>query len=322
MFGETAAGVQGRDLCAISLVYPDFCLEEGNHNIGRTITAPPETVRPKLPLLHLPIRSASRFKYKMVNASRLLDSKHSAEAEEGHHVETILRRLEAEQAAPDLLTSLVQTYGLKEGEAAGSAHQPSAKAPGEEALRMVKRQLPAYVREAPAHGGEARSLKETLERDAQTPWERALFGAGAPVTAEINGAEIVIRCQPRTGRGHAFYGRYSGLAPAKEGEPAGLSVKVLTDTIAAALGDLPLKPESDWTGLHPALFALFSLLRPRRYVGLGVHSGASIFAACQASENLDLETQCVAVDAWIDDGVVFEQFRRQLEEKFRTQKSA
>ncbi len=75
---------------------------------------------------------------------------------------------------------------------------------------------------------------------------------------------------------------------------------------------------SDWTELHPALFALFSLLRPRRYVGLGVHEGSSFFAACQASKNLGLTTQCVAVDPWIDAESVFEQFRRQVEDKYQT----
>ena len=73
------------------------------------------------------------------------------------------------------------------------------------------------------------------------------------------------------------------------------------------------------------MFALFSLLRPRRYVGLGVHEGGSFFAACQASENLELATQCVAVDAWIDAEntfrapPTFERFRSQLQDKYPAQ---
>ena len=70
-----------------ALVHPDFSIEEGNHNVSRTFDGGPQTVRPAFPLLHLPIRSAARLKYKMINAQRLLDSKHNTGSDEGHHIQ-------------------------------------------------------------------------------------------------------------------------------------------------------------------------------------------------------------------------------------------
>ena len=53
--------------------------------------------------------------------------------------------------------------------------------------------------------------------------------------------------------------------------------------------------------INQFIFALFSLLRPRRYVEIGTHWGMSFFAACQAADQLRIGTQCIAVDGWIGD---------------------
>ena len=202
---------------------------------------------------------------------------------------------------------------------------PSAKAPATQTPALVERQLPTFLVGAPSPAGPARSLKETLERDVQTQWEHARFGGGAPVGAEIAGSDIAIRCLPLDGEGHAIRDRYAALGADEAGAPERADLKVLTDAIAAAFGEAPSNEKSHWTGLHPALFALFSLLRPRRYVGLGVREGGSFFAACQASENLQLATQCVAVDPWIDAEntfrapPTFERFRSQLQDKYPAQ---
>ena len=217
------------------------------------------------------------------------------------------------------MTSLALAYGLKEDKAPAASAWPTSKAATTEAPTVVQRPLPAYLRAESTLAGSARSLKETLERDAQTHWEAPRFGAGSPVGAEIKGAEIAIRCLPIDGRGNAFYGRYSTLGPVEASESARLDLGILTDTIAAAFGDFPVSGKTDWAGLHPVLLALFSLLRPRRCVVLGIDTGESFFAACEASENFNLTTQCVAVDAWIGEENAFERFRRKLEHSFRNQ---
>jgi hypothetical protein len=91
--------------------------------------------------------------------------------------------------------------------------------------------------------------------------------------------------------------------------PAAWPVKCLTPTA--------------WGGHIPFMFCLFAALRPRRYVELGSHFGASFFAACQAAQRTAPASQCIAVDLWTGDEhageydeSVFEEFTYQLDRHF------
>jgi hypothetical protein len=71
------------------------------------------------------------------------------------------------------------------------------------------------------------------------------------------------------------------------------------------------------------MFALMRILRPSVYVELGVHNGASFFAACQAVVQEGLKTHCVAVDHWggdphagIFDDAVFTAFDKILSSSY------
>jgi hypothetical protein len=265
-----------------ALINPDFCIEEGNHNVSKTLDGRPEKERLAFSILHLPVRSAARLNYKTINAARLLDSKHNTGSNEGHHVATILQRLEDNEATPALLDSIALTYALRNEIGKDFVPTKGVKKSSEARPSLGKRRLPLLGRDERLRLVEARSLKETLERDAELQWEHVRFAPGAPVCAELRGSDLRIRCLPKDGRGHAFYGRYSALGSDASNSPSELNVKVLTDAVAAAFGDGSANARSNGSGLNPALFALFSVLRPRRYVGLGIHSGTSFFAACQA----------------------------------------
>ena len=309
-----------------ALIYPDFSLEEGNHNVSKSINGPPEKARAAFSILHLPVRSAARLKYKLINASRLLDSKHNTGDEEGHHVRTILQRLEEEAATPTLLNAIVATYSLKEDLAQDASAQNGSKkfAPPEPAV--ARRRLPFFARDAQAAPGQIKTLRETLELDSELNWRRPRFASGALVCAELQGSELRIRCLPITGQGNGFYGRYPALPDEESQSPRDLTVKVLTDAITAAWSDVELTPVSDWSGLAPVLFALFSVLRPRRFVELGFDQGTSFFAACQAAEQLAPVTQCIGVDSCIrrpqsgtDIDPAYGKFLSQLQSRFPTQ---
>jgi Methyltransferase domain len=56
-----------------------------------------------------------------------------------------------------------------------------------------------------------------------------------------------------------------------------------------------------WSGHIPFLFALFRLTRPRSFVELGVHLGASLIAACSATRLYGTSTLCFGVDTWNGD---------------------
>jgi hypothetical protein len=76
---------------------------------------------------------------------------------------------------------------------------------------------------------------------------------------------------------------------------------MLTDAAAISCMRPKRCTSSGWCRLVPVLFSLFSFVRPRRYVELGVHSGMSFFSACQASEHLELDADCIGIDSWLGD---------------------
>lgn len=60
-------------------------------------------------------------------------------------------------------------------------------------------------------------------------------------------------------------------------------------------------PRSAWIGHEQFMDWLFQVRRPTRFVELGVHSGWSYFAACNAVRRYKLKTQCIGVDTFKGD---------------------
>ncbi len=105
------------------------------------------------------------------------------------------------------------------------------------------------------------------------------------------------------------------------GVPSPLSFDDILSALQSIFSDIRHPVRSAWGEHIPFLFGLMTLLRPRRYVELGVHTGGSFFAACQAVRSFQTNTKCVAVDNWIGedhaglhDAGLFEEFRATLEE--------
>ena len=80
---------------------------------------------------------------------------------------------------------------------------------------------------------------------------------------------------------------------------------------------------SAWVEHIPFAFWMIEAHRPRTFVELGTHQGASYFAFCQAVERLGLDTHCYAVDTWKGDehagfynGKVFEKVRAHNEAQY------
>lgn len=69
--------------------------------------------------------------------------------------------------------------------------------------------------------------------------------------------------------------------------PAATPIKALTPTA--------------WGGHIPFMFCLMNFMKPRKYVELGTHYGASFFAACQAIEDFKINCLPVAIDLWLGD---------------------
>ena len=60
-------------------------------------------------------------------------------------------------------------------------------------------------------------------------------------------------------------------------------------------------PRSAWIGHEQFMDWLVSTRRPDRFVELGVHSGWSFFAACNAVKRNGLKTKCIGIDTFKGD---------------------
>ena len=59
-----------------------------------------------------------------------------------------------------------------------------------------------------------------------------------------------------------------------------------------------VKPESAWIEHIPFAFFLVDILKPEILVELGVHTGNSYNAFCQAVKTLQTKTSCYGIDTW------------------------
>ncbi|WP_432288741.1 methyltransferase domain-containing protein (plasmid) [Aminobacter sp. BA135] len=65
--------------------------------------------------------------------------------------------------------------------------------------------------------------------------------------------------------------------------------------------DLEVIVPTAWSGHKPFLFTLMEATKPRRYVELGTHNGASFFAACQHYKSNGNYGEAIAIDLWEGD---------------------
>ena len=306
---------------AVSSLYfyshPDAFIDEGNHTIRPNKNGPVAPQHFGMPLLHVPVRSRERLKYKLRSSLRLLGSKHNTKTGEGSHVSAILDAIEGGHASKEYLNGIAADYGQSYQE---------LEAIDTEKLDWPKKLLPRYLAMTQGAHPQALSLGATLAADARVEWRDLGYVKDSPVTAALDRDELRIVAQPISGRSQPRYGRFPALPPTTENashlDPNSLP-KLLADALAVSLLPIKFATFSAWSRLIPVLFALFPLVRPRRYVELGVHNGMSFFAACQVSEHLETNTECIAIDSWIGDphasfhsSTVFDEFKLNLTKNY------
>jgi hypothetical protein len=298
---------------------PHYFVHEGNHFVSPAPNADPISDRPGLPLLHVPIRSIDQFKYKIGVARRLTQAKHNRGQGEGFHVCELDELLSVGSVEPAELNFMAANYG--------EPFEDKRTLDPTESGWPVRR-LPAYVAEAarspPLWEGQFANLSETLLADALTVWDQTEFVKDSLVAAVIDGERIRIVPQPVMGSGRFRVGRFQALGPAMVTDRP--LVEPLIDVVGVSGVRVKTFAFSAWSELIPVMYALFVVLKPRRFVELGVRNGMSFFAACQVAERLGLETECVGIDSWIGDehagfhsSKVFGDFRAYLQENYPRQ---
>ncbi|MGG5821417.1 class I SAM-dependent methyltransferase [Falsiroseomonas sp. HW251] len=271
---------------------PDYHVQEGNHAVAISPGGPDVYGQPGLPLLHLPVRSLDRLKYRIGSSLRLVRAKHNRKPGEGSHVDSLDELLGRGAIGAPELRFMAASYGQ-------SVEHTDALDP--EALGWPVRRLPAFCRE-PVPGEDAvgvAGLSETLRADAAIVWDRDEFARDSGVAALIDGNRIRIVPQALAGSGTPRNAPFAALPPATV--PESFGEDWLTEVVAATCTPMKAWAFSAWTELVPVMYALFALLKPRRYAELGVHNGMSFFAACQIAEKLGVPAECVAVDSWVGD---------------------
>lgn len=297
----------------------DFYIHEGNHEVSTSYGMLPEKVIYHLSILHLPIRSLDRLRYKILNAWQTLITKENRLPKEGDHVMMIKNMLDESEIDESQLNYLCAYYG--DFEETIKSILPSK-------LSWPEIKIPHLIKKKHSiKNTHKKNLKNTQLSDKNSKWQKISFSKGDIAAACINyDSELKIIPHPTYGSGKLHTVGFEKLKKLNPLFPKHLDEALITKIIETSFLDIDEIPFSAWSELVPALFSLFVLLKPRRYVELGSHYGMSFFAACQVSEHLNLNTQCVAVDSWIGDehasfhsDHVFQGFIETLKKKYPNQ---
>jgi hypothetical protein len=297
---------------------PGFVIGNGNHRVSASAVAQPERPpTPGLALLHVPVRSPERTRYKAENAISLQANKHNQNEGEGSHHAMILELLSLRGVGDHILNAVAADYGCDTY--FGEELDP-------EELGWPRKGLPFSDGKSKVPSLDAFSLAEVLRRESRPLWQTAGFVKDSPVKAIIDAADIRLVPQVVSGRGEYRDSPFQSLPAIAHELPTDFGPSDIVECITASLMPPQCLTFSAWSRLSPVLFCLFALVRPRRYVELGVHNGMSFFAACQASEAVGTQTECVAVDSWLGDAhasfhspSVFADFKTNLKDDYPDQ---
>ena len=253
----------------------------GGHGILATEHGLPLDATPAgFSLIHLPIRSRSQFLRKL-----------KPDGPRGRtHPEA--PQISAEQKITDaLLNAAAATCGA-EGAAPDPLDHEALLARGFTLTRPAIARRPVALPELPS--------QPVQETDAATtgPDTRRDLPPDDRIGRLVT-SDGVIRRAGDDG-GHAF----PALLPEPEADrapPATSDSRFLADFLEPSYWPIETLTPSAWSGHIPFLFAVAALERPRRFVELGTHYGASFLAFCQTVRRLEFDCQPVAIDTWAGD---------------------
>ena len=279
-----------------------FWIDQGNHAIlggrdGEALHAAPAG----FDLIHLPVRSETQLSLKL-NQGVLSYLQLGRERRKplGSHWFAILEELKDKRLTPELLNGVATNYGEKLPLKPVSAEELLAKDATIRPLRIALENINAPK-------AEPRKIAELLFKIGGG-YAEAEPSRTAPTKLEFRENNEI--------HGIADATPYKTLPASEPEQPAEQSdLRFLADFLRPSFWEYADLTFTAWSGHLPFMFSIVTLLRPRRYVELGSHFGASFFAFCQAAKRAELGAQAVAIDCWEGDehtgeydATVFEQF--------------
>ena len=293
--------------------HPDYVVEPGSHNVRSNTVAKPETTQLGIPLMHIPVRSVERLQYKASNALEVARNKHNQRSGDSSHHQPILDAIAAKTIDTELMNGIAHDYGSNE------PIKPCQ--PADLGWPKLTLTVPEHNHCSPT---KFRLSATDLRRvDQKKLWKWIELPPGATVCATLQADEVALLPQTLRGDGANGPSFFEPLEANNLERTGSLTTDTVVSALEASLMAPPIPVFSAWTDLVPVLAALFVIARPRRYVDLGVHNGMSFFSACQASHELRLDCECIAIDSWegdahagFHDSTVFDQFTANLETAF------
>ncbi|MEM7790844.1 MAG: class I SAM-dependent methyltransferase [Verrucomicrobiota bacterium] len=287
-----------------------FVVDQGYHSISSDVAL--NQVISELPILHIPIQSKSQAMFKFAQGSnRLILEKGLLKKKLGYHWVNIAEELATTNPTATYLTSLAVNYpSAPKGEVSDELDELEfdfryVSSPYFEDGTYVAAQTRGLIMRnssAPISGGftviNERGDKILSEKDTGRQFDGGRPGsqslASEVTISEINNSAGVDLELLADGQ-QAVFGHHDGI-------PDIHGVHQLYRLFFEPLFSLPTKvPTTAWVGHIPFMFTLFKTLRPRTYVELGVHNGASFIAACTAAAQYQTGTKLFGVDSWEGD---------------------
>jgi hypothetical protein len=278
-----------------------YWIEQGNHAIARWQGGPLlQHTDANFPIWHIPVRSADQLSLKLnQGVMSYLSIGATRERVEGLHWFTLLNEIGGADLSKDILNSVIHFYGQQSQKVSPTSdnqllQQGYTRAPisiaREPIGERVKRPRSIGSLFFKVNGGFASRL------DADThPQDRV------PTTKlEITRRNVIRRAKDDSGH------KFSRLPEPDDGDAIfdlgkASDHDVIRSFLRPSYWSIDDLTPTAWGGHIPFMFSFVNAFRPRRYVELGSHYGASFFAYCQAAKRCFLETSAVAIDTWKGD---------------------
>ena len=162
--------------------YPDYVIHQGNHAVSPSRAEPAATTRKGCPLMHVPIRSPSRLRFKLSAGLHAYEAMAGRNPADGYHWFELHDRLERETATADWINGVIARYGEPLDDI------PPVNTSGEEwTLKFILRAARSNLISA------AESLATTTHADAQLLWTETVTVDGAILRAHIRNQDIILQ---------------------------------------------------------------------------------------------------------------------------------